>query len=157
MARFEINILADGTDNAGFLESDAVVEGEWNVDSDEHLEVMVWNNSNVRVDVHLETGHRDILIVTDPDHYEEAHREVNWRSFTIDNNPPNIAGVGCTVTIDGLEPGQIFPCRFSNPNGTQAHPWLDASDCTMQSSGHGTNVHNGDIVYVAGHSPTPTT
>ena len=145
MAYFEIDVLGGGNtriDSATLLDSDRYM-----IPVSGTLDMLVWNASETPVDVYLLVGHPNLVFVKDPDHYEDIQAARHVRSIVTDNSLP----LGGRIDIDGLAPGEYFPFRVANPSGSATRPWLDANSCVMNTSGHGTNIFNGQRVYVIGH------
>ena len=150
MAYFEIDVIGGGNtrlDTAVLLDSDNFTIPREAGGVTGTLDVFVWNASDTPVDVYLLTGNVDLEIVKDPDHYEDAQSESNVRSVT----RGRITGDNAFVDIRGLAPGEYYPFRITNPLPNGDRPWLDANSCTMSTSGHGTNIFNGQRVHVFGH------
>ena len=82
MAYFEIDLTPDGTNNATLVGND----NEWTLDSETHIDVIIWNEAETPVDVYLLGGSTSLDWVLNPDQYADEHREVKWQDFSIDNN-----------------------------------------------------------------------
>ena len=149
MAYFEIDLTPDGINNATIVGTAT----EWIVDSETHLDLIIWNEAETLVDVQLLGGHTDLDWVLHPTIYEDEHDEPKWRRYAIDNSN----ALGPFLNIYALQPGAIFPIRLTNPLPNGNRNWIDTGGCDMQVRGHGTNIFNGGRVYVAGHSPASAT
>ena len=145
MAYFEIDVIGGGNtrlDNAVLLDSDRYM-----IPVGGTRDMLLWNASETPVNVYLLVGHPDLVFVKDPDHYEDIQGSRNVRDVRTDNSLP----LGGRIFIDGLAPGEYFPFRVANPSGSATRIWLDSNSCTMHTAGHGTNIFNGQRVYVLGH------
>ena len=144
MAYFEIQVEPDGTDSASLIDSD-----QWMIDSEQHLDIFIWNEADVPVDVTLVVAHSDLFWVLDPQDYGGTHQTPVYKGLTITNGDP----LGSFVHIEKLQSNSVYPLRLTNPTPGAARLWLDADSCSLSTSGHGTNVFNGQRVYVMGHTP----
>lgn len=145
MAYFEVDVLGGGNtrvDLAALIDSD-----QFMIPVSGTRDMFIWNGTDTPVNIYLLVGHSDLVFVKDPDHYEDIQGERNVRDVRTDNSLP----LGGRINIDGLAPGEYFPFRVANPSGSAARLWLDADSCTMSTAGHGTNIFNGQRVYVLGH------
>ena len=141
MAHFVVDVLSDGTDNATLTGADT----DYSVPALHHVDVLIWNQTSTPVDVTLTTSHADLLFFNEVDQHLETKLLNQYRSETVNN------GTALDVsffTVNGLAPHSIHPVRITNSNNTTARDWLDEASCTMQTAGHGTNVHNGEFVWV---------
>ena len=148
MAYFEVFVEPDGTDNAVLIDSD-----NWMIPptpaggGGRPLDMFVWNGSDTPVDVYLLASHQDLVFVKDPDHYSDAQTEEQYRSIVTRSG----SGFPDSISINGLGPGSFFPFRIANSSVSATYSWLDANSCTMSTAGHGSNIFNGQRIYVIGH------
>ena len=143
MAYFEVDVLGGGNtrlDNAGLIDSD-----NWMIPAGTSIDMIIWNTTDTPVSVTLRASADQMLFRKDPDHYEDAQSESHYRSVTTTTST-----LGDFIDVDHLGPGSVFPFVLANGTGS-AQRWLDVDSCTMHTSGHGTNIFNGQRVYVMGH------
>lgn len=145
MAYFEI-FESGGINDALAVGSDS----EITIPAGERVDILVYNQSQTSVTVYLVTDTDDLDWSDGAVDHEPTRLRSEYRSVEIDNS----TGLGANfLTINRLAPGATYICRLTNVHGTNTYNWLDLDSCRMQDQGHGTNVHDGQFVYVFGGNP----
>lgn len=131
---------ANGTDNAL-----SGADNDYTIDSDTFTDVLVFNNSDTSVYLTLTTGHADLVWSDEVPEHQRARVDNQHRGHRVD---------GRALHIDALEASSVFIARVTNGGDTNGRPWLDKSACTLYEQGHGTNIFNGQRVYVIPYNST---